>query len=231
MAGVARKIIGDVISERMRMKEMPDDLLTMLVEARYEDTGLGMTVERLIDECLILFVAGHETSANALSWAIYLLAKNRDYFKRIQLADELQQQTLIRRVLLETMRLYPPAWVVDRVSLQEDQVLDYTLPKGTLWVIYIRGMHRNPAYWPQPDVFDPERWIDEDFHHEGYMPFGSGPRLCIGEHFALMEMQLIMTAVVKKWNFKMVVEMVEEKPLVTLRPASAVMISIERAGN
>jgi len=227
MAGVARKIIGDVIRERMQMKEMPDDLLTMLVEARYEDTGLGMDEEQLIDECLILFVAGHETSANALSWAIYLLAKHKDYLTRIQQADDSQRQTLIRRVLLETMRLYPPAWVVDRVSLQEDDVMDFTLPKGTLWVIYIRGMHRNPAYWPQPDVFDPDRWINEDLHHEGYMPFGSGPRLCIGEHFALMEMQLILSAILMKWKLKLEVEIVEEKPLVTLRPASAVMLSIE----
>ena len=231
LAGVARKIIGDVIRERMPMKEMPDDLLTMLVEAKYEDTGLGMDEEQLIDECLILFVAGHETSANALSWAIYLLSKNKNYLERIQQADETQQQTLIRRVILETMRLYPPAWVVDRVSLQEDHVMDYTLPKGTLWVIYIRGMHRNPAYWPQAEVFDPERWIDEDLHHEGYMPFGSGPRLCIGEHFALMEMQLILSAILKKWNFKLEVDEVEEKPLVTLRPASAVMISIEKGDN
>ena len=109
--------------------------------------------------------------------------------------------------------------------------MDYTLPKGTLWVIYIRGMHRNPAYWPQADGFDPERWIDEDLHHEGYMPFGSGPRLCIGEHFALMEMQLILSAIIKNWDFKLEVAIVEEKPLVTLRPASAVMISIERRGN
>jgi cytochrome P450 len=230
LAGVARRIIGDVIRERIQRKEMPDDLLTMLVEAKYEDTGLGMDEEQLIDECLILFVAGHETSANALSWAIYLLAKNKAYLTRIQQTDEPQQQTLIRRVLLETMRLYPPAWVVDRVSLQEDSVMDYTLPKGTLWVIYIRGMHRNPVYWPNPEIFDPERWMDEDLHREGYMPFGSGPRLCIGEHFALMEMQLILSAILKKWNFNLEVDMVEEKPLVTLRPASAVMISIEERG-
>ena len=87
-----------------------------------------------------------------------------------------------------------------------------------------------PGVLAAADGFDPERWIDEDLHHEGYMPFGSGPRLCIGEHFALMEMQLILSAIIKNWDFKLEVDIVEEKPLVTLRPASAVMISIQRRG-
>jgi len=228
LAGTARDIIRNVIQERMKMNSMPDDLLTMLLEARYEDTGLAMEEEQLIDECLILFVAGHETSANALSWALYLLGRNTEYLKRIQQASEEQQPILIRQVILETLRLYPPAWVVDRISLQEDQVLEYTLPKGTVWIIYIRGMHRNPAYWQRPDDFDPDRWEGEDLHREGYMPFGNGPRLCIGEHFAMMEMQLILTSIIQNWNFKLEVMEVAEKPLVTLRPASEVLISIRK---
>jgi cytochrome P450 len=231
LAGTARDIIRNVIQERKKMKDMPDDLLTMLLEAKYEDTGLGMEEEQLIDECLILFVAGHETSANALSWSLYLLGKNTEYLKRIQEANIEQQPILIRQVILETLRLYPPAWVVDRISLQEDQVLEYTLPKGTVWIIYIRGMHRNPAYWQKPDVFDPDRWEGEDLHREGYMPFGNGPRLCIGEHFAMMEMQMILTSIIQHWDFKLDVNEVEEKPLVTLRPATAVLISIDKRGN
>jgi len=227
LAGIARDFIRNVIRERKEMKDMPDDLLTMLLEAKYEDTGLIMDEEQLIDECLILFVAGHETSANSLSWALYLLAKNKNHLARIQQADEVNQQKLIRHLILETMRLYPPAWIVDRISLQEDQVMDYKLPKGTIWLIYIRGMHRNPAYWQQPDVFDPDRWEGEDLHREGYMPFGAGPRLCIGEHFALMEMQMILTSIILHWDFNLEVAEVEEKPLVTLRPATAVMISVK----
>jgi len=228
LAGIARDIIRKVIHERIGMKDMPDDLLTMLLDAKYEGTGLGMEEEQLIDECLILFVAGHETSANALSWALYLLGKNSRVVERIQLAEADQQQTLIRQVIFETLRLYPPAWVLDRISLHEDHVLDYTLPKGTVWIIYIRGMHRNPAYWMDPDIFDPDRWKEEDMHREGYMPFGSGPRLCIGEHFAMMEMQLILTSIIRNWDFKLEVDEVEEKPLVTLRPATAVLISISK---
>jgi len=227
LAGTARDIIRKVIRKRKELKDMPDDLLTMLLEAKYEDTGLSMEEEQLIDECLILFVAGHETSANSLSWAIYLLSKNKNQLARIQQAEEVQQQKLIRQLILETMRLYPPAWIVDRISLQEDQVMDYILPKGTIWMIYIRGMHRNPAYWQQPDVFDPDRWKGEDLHREGYMPFGAGPRLCIGEHFAMMEMQMILTSIIKLWDFNLEVVEVEEKPLVTLRPATAVMISVK----
>ena len=227
LAGTARDFIRNVIRERKEMKDMPDDLLTMLLEAKYEDTGLSMDEEQLIDECLILFVAGHETSANSLSWALYLLAKNKNHLARIQQAEEVQQQKLIRQLILETLRLYPPAWIVDRISLQEDQVMDYILPKGTIWMVYIRGMHRNPAYWERPEVFDPDRWEGEDLHREGYMPFGAGPRLCIGEHFAMMEMQMILTSIIRHWDFNLEVTVVEEKPLVTLRPATAVMISIK----
>lgn len=226
LAGKARVIIREVIDQRRQMTDMPDDLLTMLLEAKYEDTGSSMEEEQLIDECLILFVAGHETSANALSWMLYLLGKNPDIKMRLQQAEHDAQVSLIRNVILETMRLYPPAWVVDRISLSDDQVLDYTLPKGTVWILYIRGMHRHPAYWPDAEKFDPDRWIGHDVHREGYMPFGAGPRLCIGEHFAMMEMQMILTEIIRHWDFKLEVEEVGEKPLVTLRPGSPVMLSL-----
>ncbi|HJW28653.1 MAG TPA: cytochrome P450, partial [Saprospiraceae bacterium] len=182
LAGTARAIIREVIQERKKMEVMPDDLLTMLLETRYEDTGQGMEEEQLIDECLILFVAGHETGANALSWMLYLLGQHQDVYQRIQSTEGEARQELIHHVILETMRLYPPAWVIDRISLEDDQILDYTLPKGTVWIVYIRGIHRNPEYWPEADQFDPERWRNPEIRREAYMPFGAGPRLCIGEH-------------------------------------------------
>ena len=226
MAQGARDIIREVIRERRREVNKPDDLLTMLLESVYEDTGEGMDDEQLIDECLILFVAGHETSANALSWAIYLLGKHRDELEKIQIAGPEEKKTRIRNVVLETMRLYPPGWVVDRISLQEDQVLDYHLPKNTLWMIYIRGMHRNPKYWKSPDQFIPDRWNDGSLDKKAYMPFGAGPRLCIGEHFAMMEMELILSEVLSRWDITLLTPEVHEQPLVTLRPEEEVLIAI-----
>lgn len=226
LAKEAREIIRAVIRTRRNSGEAPDDLLTMLLESTYEDSGLGMEEEQLIDECLILFVAGHETSANALSWMIYLLGKHTDELERIQAADATAQTTLIRNVIHESLRLYPPAWVSDRISLDDDQVQDFVLPKGTLWILYIRGMHRHPDYWQAPDAFIPDRWNDPALNKEAYMPFGAGPRLCIGEHFAMMEMQLILTAIIRQWDIKLLTTEITEKPLVTLRPLEKVMISI-----
>jgi len=227
LAEDAREIIRQVIIERRNATNKPDDLLTMLIGSTYEDTGLGMDDDQLIDECLILFVAGHETSANALSWMIYLLGKYPEHQSRIHHADAIAQEVLIRNVIHEAIRLYPPAWVVDRISLEDDQVLDYYLPKGTVWIIYIRGMHRNPAYWSNPDLFVPDRWNDPDLNKEAYMPFGAGPRLCIGEHFAWMEMQLILTEILRHWDIKLISKEINEKPLVTLRPLEPVLIEIQ----
>lgn len=226
LAKGTNEMIRDIIKKRKVAGVFPDDLLTMLMEAKYEDTGQGMSEDQLIDECLILFVAGHETSANALSWMIYLLGKHPEQYTRLQNAAGETQSSLIRNVIEETMRLYPPAWVVDRVSLEEDDVLDFHLPKDTLWVIYIRGMHRNPEYWEKPDQFIPDRWSDPNLNKEAYMAFGAGPRLCIGEHFAMMEMQLILTTIVNTFNFNLISKDVAEKPLVTLRPGSEIYITI-----
>lgn len=226
LAQGAREMIRKIIAERKTAPQMPDDLLTMLLETKYEDTGLGMEIDQLIDECLILFVAGHETSANALSWMIYLLGQHPEEYNRLQNATEADQAKLIRNVIDESMRLYPPAWVVDRISLVDDEVLDFKLPKGTVWIIYIRGMHRHPDYWDQPDLFIPDRWNNPQLNKEAYLPFGAGPRLCIGEHFAMMEMQLILTTIVNQWNLNLISKNVEEKPLVTLRPASEIYVSI-----
>jgi cytochrome P450 len=227
LAQEARGIIRAVIRARINSGEAPDDLLTMLLESKYEDSGLGMEEEQLIDECLILFVAGHETSANALSWMIYLLGKHKKELIRIQQADEGLKNNLIQNVVQEALRLYPPAWVSDRISLEDDQVEEFILPKGTMWILYIRGMHRHPDYWPEPDRFAPDRWNNPDINKEAYMPFGSGPRMCIGEHFALMEMQLIMAEIIRLWDLKLVSNEITEKPLVTLRPLEPVLIQIQ----
>lgn len=246
LAMSARELIRQNIILRKNQTEQPDDLLAMLLEARYEDTDQPMDEEQLIDECLILFVAGHETSANAMAWMIYLLGKhpaewrklreaagNKLHYKNIVMAGANPAGTkhgnfesLLRNIVMETLRLYPPAWVVDRVSLEDDDINEWHFPKGTTWIIYLRGMHRQPEYWPLPDEFIPERWDRPDVNRDAFLPFGSGPRLCIGEHFAMMEMQVILGEIVSRFDFKLETEIVKEKPLVTLRPDRPVMIRV-----
>ena len=198
-----------------------------MLEARYEDNGQPMDEEQLIDECLILFVAGHETSANAMAWMIYLLGKHPAEWRKLKDAGDVGKTPhLLRNVMMETLRLYPPAWVVDRVSLEDDDINEWHFPKGTTWIIYIRGLHRHPEYWPLPDQFIPERWDRPDVNRDAFLPFGSGPRLCIGEHFAMMEMQVILVEIVRRFEIKLETPAVFEKPLVTLRPDRPVMISV-----
>ena len=231
LAQTSRDMIAAIIRERKSSGDRPDDLLTMLLDARYEDSDEGMNEEQLIDECLILFVAGHETSANALSWMIFILGSYPDELQRLKTKDPVQQATLVRNVILETLRLYSPAWVVDRISLEDDVVENFSLPAGTIWIIYLRGMHRHPGYWKDADVFHPDRWNDPGLNKEAFMPFGAGPRLCIGEHFAMMEMQLIITQIVSKWDFTLHTLKVIEMPLITLRPGSGILISVSASPN
>lgn len=224
----AREIIREIIRERKNSAVKPDDLLTMLLDVRYEDSDEGMDEEQLIDECLILFVAGHETSANALSWMIFLLGSHPEQLIRLQTDDKEKQAGLAKNIILETMRLYSPAWVVDRISLEDDDVKGYILPAGTIWIIYIRGMHRHSAYWEKAESFDPDRWNDLALHKDAYMPFGAGPRMCIGEHFAMMEMQLIITDIVNRWDITLHTPTVTEMPLITLRPGNEILISVTK---
>lgn len=254
LANSARELIRQNILQRKNQSEQPDDLLAMLLEARYEDNGQPMAEEQLIDECLILFVAGHETAANAMAWMMYLLGKHPAEWKKLREAanyelriselrlvgaddlrfagaspattDKTYLNTLLRNVVMETLRLYPPAWVVDRVSLEADDINEWHFPKGTTWIIYIRGMHRQPEYWPLPDQFIPERWDRPDVQKDAFMPFGAGPRLCIGEHFAMMEMQVILESIVKRFDFELKTAVVKDKPLVTLRPDRPILIQL-----
>ncbi|PPK86539.1 cytochrome P450 [Neolewinella xylanilytica] len=182
-----------------------DDLLQMLLDARYEDTGEGMTDEQLVDEVLILFAAGYETSANALAWTVWLLLKHPAELAKVQKelvqlgspADygNVARLPYLTQVIRESLRLYPPAWITDRIARGEDEVQGLTIPAGTTVGIFIYGIHRSPHLYADPDAFRPDR-MQEDLikarHPFAYLPFGGGPRLCIGHHFALLEMQLFL---------------------------------------
>ena len=242
LAAELRAVLGSYIARRQKAASdnpaapVPDDLLQMLLDARYDDTGQPMSDERLLDEALILLVAGHETSANALTWLLYLLARHPAEQVRIRTEldclptgqkpafGDLPQLSAALHAVQETMRLYPPAWMVDRVALVDDEYQGMRIPKGTLFSLYLYGLHHDPKSWDAPAEFRPSRFAPDAAapprHPFAYAPFGGGPRLCVGMQFALTEMQLVVLELLRQFEIEEVPDQppVLLQPLITLRP-------------
>ena len=242
LAAELRSLLAGYIAQRQQANSEPnaappDDLLQMLLDVRYEDTGEPMTPERVLDEALILLVAGHETSANALTWLFYLLAHHPQEAQAIQAEtdavlggravtfDDLPHLGKALYAVQETMRRYPPAWMVDRVALADDTYNGVHIPKGTLFSLYFHGLHHDEKYWPDPQAFRPERFAPgqaRPVQPFTYVPFGGGPRLCIGMQFALTEMQLVTLELLRQFTVEWVEGQapVTTQPLITLRPTN-----------
>ncbi|WP_046755162.1 cytochrome P450 [Kordia jejudonensis] len=227
----SRNIINKVIDERRVSNQEHDDLLDMLLKAKYEDDGTSMTNEQLIDEILIFFVAGHETTANALTFTFHLLASNEETLQKavaevdtvdnsLPHMEKLAKLNYVKNCVEESMRLYPPAWITDRVAIEDDSFTEFNIEKGTMIGISFYELHRNKKYWDNPDAFIPERFSDENRKKTAgyYFPFGAGPRMCIGNGFALYEMMLTVYAVLKKYHIETDQTEIEIAPLITLKP-------------
>ncbi len=247
----ARRELHAVVDEIIRQRraqpnqaEQRDDLLAMLLDARDAESGTGMSDQQARDEILTLLLAGHETTANALSWIFYLLAQHPEAVTALweeyravlggrppQLVD-LPQLPRTRMVVEEALRLYPPAWAVGRHALGTDEIGGFIIPKGAYVVLAQYVTHRHPAFWDNPDTFDPERFSDEraaDRHRSAYFPFGGGPRLCIGNQFALMEAQLILATILSRQELQLAPNAhVVPEPLITLRPGGALLMTLHR---
>lgn len=235
-------IIQEIIEERVASKQKVNDLLNMLLETRYEDTGESMSVTQLIDEIKILFTAGHETTANALTFTLALLAKHPDVQEKIlqeiveigsqtdDIVEQLQKMTYTNAVINESMRLYPPAWITDRQNVSDDTVCSYHIKKETLVGISFYELHRNPKYWTNPEEFNPDRFLGEQKKHsmQYFYPFGAGPRMCIGIGFAIYEMCLTLSKIVKKYQIKAVSNEIHFNPLVTLKPVGVEVLFSKR---
>jgi cytochrome P450 len=194
----------------------------------------GMSDRQVRDELITMLIAGHETVASALTWACYLLAQNPAAEQRLRnelvqvsggrspSVEDLPALEYTRRVFDEALRLYPPAWLVTRKNIEEDTLSGVRIPPGSLVVIAIAAAQRSPIYWPDPLRFDPDRFLPEAANARpryAYLPFGGGPRLCIGSHFALMEAPLILATLYQRFHFELEgSEAVIVDPLVTLRP-------------
>lgn len=240
----SQKILRSLIEKRRIDTEKYDDLLDMLLAARYEDNGEGMNDAQLLAETQVLFAAGHETSANSIAWTLYLLeqhpevvAKLRAEFKEVldgrpPSFTDLRQLTYTLQVINESMRLYPPAWITDRVALEDDEVAGFHIPKGTIVTPFIYGVHHSDGLWKDPEAFCPERFgktQQRERANFAYFPFGGGPRLCIGNNFALMEMQLILAHLIQRYDLELVKnQIIEQQPLVTLRPRNGILMKFKK---
>jgi cytochrome P450 len=234
--------IYHMIEERRRSGVERGDLLSMLLNARDEDDGSFMTDKQVRDEAMTLFLAGHETTAVALTWTWYLLTQHPNVYERIRdevdrvlggrsptFAD-LPKLPYALQVLKESMRLYPPAFGFARQAVRPVTIGNYELPAGILVLISPYAMHRRPDYFPDPERFDPERFTPEAeqrLPRYAYIPFGGGPRICIGNHFALVEAHLVLATLAQRVLFELVPgQRIEPQPIVTLRPKNGIKMRV-----
>lgn len=242
-------LIYDIINaRRAELDANPDarhdDLLDMLLRARDEDTGEGMTDQQLRDEVTTIFMAGHETTAVAMNWTLYLLAQHPDIARQVRREvldvvgptappgyDHLRELKFTMQVIQESMRLYPPAWLISRRSLGPDQFGEYAVGENTYVFISPYALHRDPGQWAFPNAFHPDHFLPErqrDRHPYAYIPFGGGPRLCIGNNFALMEMQILLAQIVRAFDVSLATphQEVEAEASVTLRPKGGMKLRV-----
>ena len=237
------QMVREVIEARRRSGTDHGDLLSMLMQMRDEETGEWMTDQQLRDEIITIFAAGHETTANALAWCWYLLSRNpavgrklreeldRVLGGRVPTADDLPRLTYTAMVVKETMRLYPPAWVISRNAVGDDVLGGFHIAAGSVVLVSPYVTHRHLRFWENPEGFDPERFVGDRLAalpRYVYFPFGGGPRMCIGTGFAMMEAQLILATVAQRHELHLLPgESVEPEPLVTLRPRHGVMALVQ----
>ncbi len=229
----ARHILKRIVNERRESKIKENDLLDMLLDAKYDD-GTSMEKEQLIDEILILFTAGHETTSNALTFTTQLLALHPEWQEQIfreredlkkqsnDLMDLVTKSKICQQVVEEAMRLYPPAYFIDRVNIKADSFngLDFEAGANLLFSVY--EMHRHPDLWEHPNEFQPERFSEGSRKFSSqYFPFGAGPRKCIGNNFAMFEMIIAISELVATYKIYPNFETIDITPLITLKPKNA----------
>ena len=237
-------VIDGLVEHRQASIGEYGDLLDLLMMAKDEESGEGMSKEQLRYELLTLFIAGHETTALLLSWAFYLVAQHPQVRARLQAEadhvlagripnlEDLPNLKYTRMVLDETMRMYPPAWLTNRRAIEADEIEGFAVPAGAQLTVSPYATHHDPALWPDPFQFDPERFTPErsaDRHRYAYFPFGAGPRVCIGNNFALMEAQIFLAAAAQSYRLELIPDRpVVPEALITLRPKDGPWMTAHR---
>ncbi len=228
---------------RRRNQEPGHDLLQILMDARYSD-GEGMSDELVLSESMQLLVAGHETSSNALSWVLYLLSTHPDCLERVRqefhsvLGDaplrfgDVPRFEFATQVILEALRLYPPFWMIDRMAIGDDRVGDLDIPRGSTVIVFVHGAHHAQRSWPDPESFDPERFAktNEKLHTPfTHLPFGAGPRGCIGGNYAMLQILMILSELLRQYDLQLTPgQTIEPRPMVILRPEHGIRMTFTR---
>ncbi len=235
------ELVYGIIKSRRENQKSAFDLLSMLMDSRDEETQQGLNDRELRDELVTFIFAGHETSANALTWTFYLLAKHPRIQEQLYLEiskllqgpprlKDLKQLSIVERIIKESMRLYPPVWFTGRTLVKDDQIGDFFIPAKSVIMPSIYLTHHHPDIWENPEVFDPDRFLPErieKMHRQAYIPFGAGPRQCIGNMFALMEMQIIVILLCQHYQFELAPNFEAElEPSITLRPKNGMRLRL-----
>jgi cytochrome P450 len=237
------RLITGIIAERHQRDDHPDDLLAMLMSAR-DDAGEAMSDRQLRDEIMTLVLAGHETTANALAFALHLVARHPEVERRLHAEvdavtfggavrfEDLPRLTYVEHVVEEAMRLYPPAWCFEREALDDDEIQGFFVPKGSMVAVCPFTLHRAEKYWPEPERFDPDRFSPERSAgrpKEAYLPFGDGPRVCIGKAFAMMEAKIVLATIASRFRLAPASHQeVDLEPGITLRPRNGLPLVLSR---
>ncbi len=231
-------VVLRMIAERRKDAGDRGDLLSMLIEARDAETGESMNDRQLRDEAMTILLAGHETTANALTYTFLLLSRYPAALRELRAElsqvlggrsptfDDLPRLTLTRWTLQESMRLYPPAWIIARSANGADEIGGHEIPARSIVFVSPYVMHRHPRFWSDPEGFDPGRFAKEP-PRGAYLPFGAGPRMCIGNAFASMEAELVLATIAQRIGFELVPGApVELQPSITLRPRHGVSMRV-----
>ncbi len=242
MRARADGILLEYIRER-RSQAPGHDLLQTLMDARYSD-GEGMSDELVLSESMQLLVAGHETSSNALSWLLYLLSSRPDCLERVRQEfdsvlgeaplsfGDVPKFEFATQVIQEALRLYPPFWMVDRMAVADDRVGDLAIPQGSMVIVFVHGAHHAQRYWPTPESFDPERFTkaNEKLHTPfTHLPFGAGPRGCIGGNYAMLQILMILSDLLRAYDFHLIPgQTIEARPMVILRPKHGIRMTFTK---
>jgi len=237
------EVVYRMIKARRQEGVTGHDLLSLLLSAQDEEEGGGMTDKQVRDEALTLFLAGHETTSNALTWTWLLLSQNPEVEKRFHaeldsvfenrppVTADASRLSYTNNILAESMRLYPPAWILGRRAIEDYPVGNYLVPSKSVILMSQYLIHRDPRFYKNPEVFDPDRWMPEVQRERpkfAYFPFGAGTRVCIGEQFAWMEAVLLLATIGQKWRLRLVPDHpVVMQPVITLRPKFGIKMQIQ----
>ncbi len=230
---------------RIRRKEEPGhDLLQTLMDARYSD-GEGMSDELVLSESMQLLVAGHETSSNALSWMLYLLSTHPDCLERVRAEfdtvlggaplhfSDVPKFEFTTQVIMEALRLYPPFWMIDREAVADDRVGEVAIPAGSMVIVYVYGAHHAPRSWENPESFDPGRFSKANEKQPApftHIPFGGGPRGCIGGNYAMLQILMVLSTLLGRYDLELIPgQTIEARAMVILRPKDGIRMSFTEA--